>query len=489
MAYVNTFTIADVPVICTGSGTHDWISADFKIVATANASNTAYTVQIYARIDANGWMEWDGTSTLRVSCNGQTASANMQLAMYNGSEGALTQWDGPATFSLGGTWQTELNFSYITIDLTTTTGSNGLPGIWHVPDDGNMTAFTVYNYKIIIGDGGLQPLLNPPVISNLTNTNSFNSNTGVSEYTDRISLSWDSNIAVTGSTYRINGGEWKSITSSATRLILYDLIPGTSYIIELYSMNSAGSSNNLSITVRTRHLQPVVSLEYNSSSIDTIMYNWTSDKQLAYTQYRIGTTGAWVNANSSGNSGNFTVPQLEPNTKYTIFFRGTSSSTYDSLVSEEVFEITTTHNIARIINATNLIFGESILLDIDHTSNRVATLSIHVEGNSRQFDDIFNIIHGRNTITFNQNQLDSIYKCFTNTNSIIIKMTTETTGQWNTYTENKEYTLYLTGIAKTAHINVNGSNKRVQAFLGIYDLPRRAIFWVGDENNKPRRCI
>ena len=213
MAYVNTFTITGVPVTCTGTGTHDWISADFKIVAMANNTNTAYTVQIYARIDANGWMEWDGTSTLRVSCNGKVASASMKLAMYNGSEGALTQWDGPATFSFGASGETKLNFAYITIDLTSTTGTNGLPGIWHVPDDGNMTAFTKSNYSITIGDGGLKPLLNPPVISSLVNSNPFNSNSGISDYTDRIILSWTSDISVTNSYYRINNGSWQAVNT------------------------------------------------------------------------------------------------------------------------------------------------------------------------------------------------------------------------------------------------------------------------------------
>ena len=40
MAYQNIFYIYDVPVTCTGTGSHDWITADFMIEATANATNT-----------------------------------------------------------------------------------------------------------------------------------------------------------------------------------------------------------------------------------------------------------------------------------------------------------------------------------------------------------------------------------------------------------------------------------------------------------------
>lgn len=488
MAYVNTFTITGVPVICTGTGTHNWISADFKIVATANSTNTAYTVQIYARIDAGGWMEWDGTCTLRVNCNGKVGSANMRLAMYNGSEGALTQWDGPVTFSFGNTGSTSLNFSYITIDLTTTTGTNGKPGILHVPDDGNMTAFTVYNYNITIGDGGLEPLLQPPVLTSIENEYPFNSNTAISQYTDRIGVSWTSDISITHSYYRINDGNWIQIPSSATRVNIYNLNAGTNYKIDVYSLNGAGSSNMLTTNIRTRHLIPSVTLQETSKSIDTLTYSWTSDKALTSTQYRIGTDGQWINANSSGTSGSFTINNLEPNTKYVVFFRGTSTADYDSLVSNEPYITSTTYNIAKIINASNVIFGETITLNIEHLSNRAASVTFLVEGNSRTAEFSYNVVNGNNPILFTQQQLDNIYKCFTNQNSVNIKMTATTVGGWKSYTHERTFSLQLTGVAKTAHIDVDG-HKRAEVWLGVYNIPRRAVIWVGDDNNKPRRCI
>lgn len=488
MAYINTFTITDVPVICTGSGTHDWISADFKIIATPNNQNTAYTVQIYARIDAGGWMEWDGTCVLKVKCNGVVLTTNMKLAMYNGSEGGLTQWDGPATFLFGNTEATNLKFEYITIDLTSTTGTNGKPGIYHVTDDGNMTAFTKNNYTITIGDGGLQPLLQPPVISNITNENPFNSNNSVSDYTDRIILSWDSDVSVTGSYYRINDGDWVNFPYPITKLSLYNLTPGTNYKIDIYSKNGAGVGNTLTTTIRTRHLTPELKLNFGSKSIDKIIYNWTSTKELASTEYRIGTTGEWKNANSTGTSGSFTLDKLEPNTKYTIFFRGVSTDTYDNLSSNEEYNTTTTFNTAKLVSASNLIFGEDFLININHPSDRVATLILNVSGNSRTAQSEFNLVNGNNTISMTQEQLDSIYKCFTNSNTIDIKMTLKTIGEWKTYIEEKIYTLKLTGKAKTAHLYANG-NKRAEVFLGVYNIPRRGIFWVGDKNNIPRRCI
>ena len=102
-----------------------------------------------------------------------------------------------------------------------------------------------------------------------------------------------------------------------------------------------------------------------------------------------------------------------------------------------------------------------------------------------------NVVNGLNRITFDQSTLDSIYKCFSDTNYVTTTLTLGTAdknGWFDGYTDILNTRLQLTGIAKTAHIDVNG-NKRAQAFLGINNIPRRAVFWVGDENNKPRRCI
>ena len=490
MAYIDTFTIYDVPVICTGSGTHGWISADFKIVGVPNFNNTAYNVYVYARIDANGYMEWDGTCRLVAVCNGKTASANISLAMYNGSEGALTKWDGPASFSLGAPGDSSLVFSTIKLDLTTTTGTNGLPGIWHTTDDGNMTEFTVNNYTIKIGDGGLKPLLSPPVIDSLTNVNPYNNKASISEFTDKISLSWNSDIDVVSSKYRINGGSWININSSIRKVIIYDLSPGTSYKIDVYSSNAAGNSNTLSTTIRTRYLLPETSMTLSSKSIDQLVFTWKSNRTLASTQYKINADGTWINANSSGDSGTFSVDNLEPNTKYIIFFRGTTSDSYDSLTSNEIYNTYITHNIAKITDVTNFIFGDTWSIDIDHPSNRNIKLTVYAYGNSREAEFTLNSIAGNNLVTPTQEQLDNIYKCYSNvSNYLKVKFTLTTIGGWKSYTYTRESQLRLTGIVKTAHINKDGVNKRTQGYVNINGVIRRAIFWIGDENGNPRRCI
>ena len=107
MAYQNTFYINNVPVTCTGDGDHDWITADFKIEAYANASNTSYDVKVYARIDASSRMNWNGDGDIRVTCNGVKKSAQVSLKMY-GSD-ITTEWDGPATFSFGAPGEVKLS--------------------------------------------------------------------------------------------------------------------------------------------------------------------------------------------------------------------------------------------------------------------------------------------------------------------------------------------------------------------------------------------
>lgn len=488
MAYIDTFTIYDVPVICTGGGTHSWISADFKIVAIPNSTNTSYNVYVYARIDANGYMEWDGTSRIAVVCNGKTASANVSLAMYNGSEGALTNWDGPAAFSLGAPGDSNLTFSTIKLDLTTTTGTNGLPGIWHVTDDGNMREFTVSNYVIKIGDGGLKPLLSPPVISNLTNSNPYNNKQAISEFTDRISLSWSADIPVTSSMYRVNGGSWIELNSSLKAINIYNLSPGTNYKVDVYSKNAAGDSNTLSTTIRTRHALPVLSLSLTSKSIDKLDFSWTSDKDLVSAEYKIG-NGTWVNLNTSGTSGNFSIGSLEPNTKYTVFFRGITSESYDALQSNAINTAEITHAIAKISDIQNFIFGEAWTVIVNNPSDRKTKLTVSTSGNSRTSEFTIDLNNGNNSVMPTQEQLDKIYMCYGKGNYLKVVLTLTTAGGWKNYTYIREDQLKLTGIVKTSHANINGVNKRAQIWIPINGIPRRAIFWVGDENGNPRRCI
>lgn len=482
MAYQNIFYIYEVPVTCTGSGTHDWITADFMIEATANASNTAYDVKVYARIDSGGRMNWTGDGDIRVTCNGQTASKQVTLAMYSSG---TTAWDGPATFSFGAPGTVSLNVNF-DLDLTRTTGTNGSPGPTHNSDGGNLQHFYYNNYNITVGDGGLPPLIVPASISALTNTNQYNNTAGISASTNSISVKWTESGTVTDRYYRVNGGNWTSVTSPAATIS--NLLAGTSYTIEVVSSNSAGDSNILSTTIRTRHNTPVVSLAVDSRKLDSLVLKWTSDKSLGSSQYKVG-TGNWTNS-GIGTSGTITIGQLTPNTSYTIYFKGISTETYDYLNSNEASTNGTTLDMARITNIGDCIFGNGITITVNKVVDNTTKLKIWTTGNSLKPEFTIDVVNGTNTFIPTQAQLDQMYRCFSNTNSVLIFFSLTTTGQWSNWTdEQKEKSLQLTGIAKTTHVGVGNTPKRAQSWMGVTNTPRRAVAWVGDANNKPRRCI
>src|SRR5699024_5562667 len=87
----------------------------------------------------------------------------------------------------------------------------------------------------------------PPVISNLTNSNPYNSQQSVSASTTSISVSWtqSSGSAATYGQYSLSGGSsWTNFGSSPyTSGTISGLTPGTNYAVDVRSGNAAGTSN------------------------------------------------------------------------------------------------------------------------------------------------------------------------------------------------------------------------------------------------------
>lgn len=492
MATEVTKTKSNVNASCTVGGSEDWVEADFKFVVKPDLDEAKYSVKVYVRIHTEYNMQWSGDAKLKVTCNGVSASKSVDLGMHS-SSGGTTSWDGPVSFLFDGSDDLTLKFTTVDLDLTPTTGTNGKPGITHTSDNGNLTHFKFSNYSI---DVSSIPLTQPPVISNLTNTNQYNKQNGVSASTKSISLKWTSSgDAIATSYYRIGStGTWTKASATTSQKI-EGLKAGTSYTIYVYSENSAGKSGTLSLTVRTRHDIPVVTLSLASINLESLTFNWTSNKSLASCQYKVD-EGAWTNLGQTGTSGSFTTSGFNPKSDHVIYFKGVSTSTYDSLSSSEVNANGTTADIAHIGTIGECIFGLGIYIDIPIPTEAdqvqyLLKLQIWTIGNSLsplfEFD---NITPGLFTFNPTQEQLDNMYKCFTNTNDIPIHFLLYTHGEtkdWVDVEHNK--TLNLTGIAKTAHIGVDNKPRRAQAFIGIDNVPRRSVVWVGDENNIPRRCI
>lgn len=480
-----TQIVNGVPVTCSGGGSHTWIDGSFKIDLTPNATMSAYHVDIYASINARGNMQWSGDCILRATCNGVSGEAPMSLAMYSAYPGD-SGWDGPVSFDFGTPGDTTLTFN-LDIDLTSTTGTNGQPGVYHVSDGGNMTHFYHNNWAIDVTG---EPLASKPTITSFTNNNKFNNQAGVSASTTSLSLAWTANnngAAIANLAYRIKAGNgnWDETHWSGNYLgngspfTISGLSPGTTYTVQISVSNSAGWSDYANITVRTKHNVPVCTISLASRDLESLTFNWTSDKNTNSRQYSLD-GGEWANAGGSGTSGSFTISGLSPKTSHTVKFRVQSTATYDSLWSSEKSASGTTLDISHITAVGTLTFGTDFTVTISGESSKSMSLKIWTEGNGRTATVTVTPSRTTNTISFTQAQWDAVYRTFPNANSMTMRLLLTTIGTKNYNDTQQNKTLTLTGIAKTSHVGVNNAARRVQVWVGDSSgRARRAVTWVG----------
>lgn len=345
-------------------------------------------------------------------------------------------------------------------------------------------------------------LIEKPVLGSIKNTNPYtnpSNNTvenGVSKSTDSISLSWSlsDGDAPTRMRYRTDGGRWVEI-STMYRCTVSNLNPGTSYKIEVQGSNEAGDSNILSIIVRTRNAPPVVALRVSSINLEQMTFIWNSNKDLAKAFFSIDDGNFTEVSGVSGKLGTFTARWFSPNTEHTIKFYGISTAALDYLTSSTVSVSGTTLDRSRIKPVIMQPFGCEITLGFTCESSYSLKLKITVtgkEGRSATFsyDDIQRTAENVNyTWRPTQAELDSIYRCYTDTNKVTMDFCLTTHGEWKDWDDTSNgHDLVLTGIAKTAHIGVNKIPKRGQCFIGIDSVPKRAVTWIGI-NGVPKRGI
>lgn len=486
-----------------GTGIHLDVNYDITPVTGTTKYKVTVSLKHY-----NTWrMAWTGDCYLHMSINGKK---------YTNSDGSVPQIRVPlqdsSSASYAGPWTYEIDLGvgnnqpinfYIYLDYTATgciiceeEGKN---------PNGKGPGYTTYHgdrYSGVhfTGIGGtfsetvdVKPTVTVPVLSNLVNASELKKDpngTSVSKGTTAIRFQWkqSSGDTATKSYYRLNGGSWveaDSLTSSRVD----GLTPNTTYKVEVRSYNAAGYSSILSINIRTRYAVPNVSISLQSRDLESLVFNWQSDIRLQSTSYKID-DGDWVSLGQSGLSGTITAKWFNPNTAHTIYFKGKSGDEYDAADSAEKSASGMTYDIAHISKLGEYTFGLPITLEFENESAKPLSLQIKASGNSRTPTFVLtNLSTSPYTFNPSQDQLDQMYKCFTNTNSINIEFTLTTIGDNQKWTDTAHTkVLTLTGIAKTAHIGVPNTPSRAQSWVGINGTPHRAVFWVG-VNNTPRRCI
>ena len=93
------------------------------------------------------------------------------------------------------------------------------------------------------------------------------------------------------------------------------------------------------------------------------------------------------------------------------------------------------------------------------------------------------ITAGSNIVSFNDTELDNIYKLYGRGNTLTATFILTTAGS---YTNSKTCTITLRGNQKTAYVGQNGK-RRAKVYVGTSSGVKRAVVWIG--NNGRKRCI
>ena len=229
---------------------------------------------------------------------------------------------------------------------------------------------------------------------------------------------------------------------------------------------------------------------FNSSniSLNTFKINWATDAARDWTQYKLN-NGSWIDSSTYGEtvasdnkSGTFTVGNVSPNTTYSVKIRCRRAS--NQLWTESGTINVTTKDIAKISSASNFNLGSSANVTITNPAGASTSLNVKIGDTSIKTQSLST---GSNTISFNDTQLDNMYKKFGTGNTITITYVLTTANNAN-YTNTKTATCTLTGDQKTVRIGINNTTKRAKVFIGVNGQVKRAVVWVG-VNGTPKRCI
>lgn len=483
---------AEATMRCTGNGSHNWFFCNFTCDIQPNSDQTKYLINITGEWWNTGRLNWTGDCEFKATFTNsdsdypQTKSVALKTSVHG--TGAHYNF-GPLTFETGSAIDKSITLN-LDLDLTPTTGDNGRPGIYHNSDGGNIQHFVKNDWYF---DLTAIQLGNAPATPTLSNDNKYNGNANISASQDSLTIgvsSSDWGKPDYGWVYWSCSNGTEGHTEEA-QFTITGLSPGTTYTVSVYLWNNIGWTDTVSITIRTKHSAPDISLQITSVDLEKINLSWNSTKDLIDTQYKIDSNGPWVKLNQTGRSGTFTANWFEPSTSHTIYFWGKTTSDYDDTEAYATERQGTTLDKAHITSIGDCVFGLGINIDISSDSTKNLQLEVWVEGNGLSPRFTFDVAKG--TFTFNptQEQLDQMYQCYPKSNQIPIHFLLTTKGEWKNWPDiQQDKVLQLTGIAKTGHVGVNNSIKRCQMWWGDEtNTPRRAVTWIGDNSNNSRRTI
>lgn len=233
----------------------------------------------------------------------------------------------------------------------------------------------------------------------------------------------------------------------------------------------------------------LTSLLVESKTINSITFRYTTDKP-AWLFAKVYNDD-WLNNGkpfvSNSTSGTFTIyfenkentQRLSPNTTYNITVLCRALGVDSGLDTSKSISVTT-YDIGKISSVDNFNHGDSTIVKITNPSGSALNLVMKI-GNTQIQSRAVSI--GNNTLSFNDSELDNIYKLYGSSNFLTATFILTTAGS---YTNSKTCIITLRGNQKTAYLGKSG-RKRAKVYVGTSSGVKRAVVWIG--NNGRKRCI
>ena len=210
-----------------------------------------------------------------------------------------------------------------------------------------------------------------------------------------------------------------------------------------------------------------------SRTVNSISVNWTTTDARNYTQYSLN-DGAWIDAGdtvaSDNKSGYYTISNLSPNTTYKIKTRCRRSDS--GLWSEASTLSITTYDIAKISSLSDFEHGSNPTVAITNPGS-ISNLSLAMKIGDTQILSR-TVSTGNNTITFNDTELDNLYKKYGSGNSLTATFILSGGGYSNT----KTCTIIFKGNQKTFQTIVNDTWKRGKLWTNVNGIWKRQVIWT-----------
>ena len=302
-----------------------------------------------------------------------------------------------------------------------------------------------------------------------------------SKTSSSITVTSGCNVAVSSTQYRIkkSGGSYGSYQTSAT---FSGLSANTTYIVEVRKVGSDSGEDGYAAVTVTTYAQTIPTISLSTKTVNSITVTSGCNVTISSTQYRI--------KKSDGSYGSYqtsaTFSGLTPNTAYVVEVKKVGK---DSGESGTATLSVTTYDIAKITSSHNINLGDAEVINISNPSGQDIKYYVEfITGNGGTATEnllLRNAVSGQNTIVFNDEELDKIYKKMISNNAIYIRVGVTTI---DSYWHWADIICSLSGNQKTGHINVNGSWKRSKKWINVNGTWRRCVRWI-NINGTWKRCI